>query len=247
MVPLFCKNKKNEPDLIGSSTFVNIGINYFLLTAAHVVEYFYTNVDYYTLFGQYYESFSVVVLHGEHRIKNDDYALLHIDYQTAKKMISFGYQPLVNCPRCLNYNYISKYFISGFPSSRSKPRKRYQFNSELVVLETDLVPEEICSSLNLDLQKYLFYTYPKYRKDSTKFVNPQGMSGGGVFSETCHDGIKIYELRGIIIDRYKTTNKFNFEIHIALSCDYISKTLLFLNPELYFDKSKLNVSYICDV
>lgn len=204
IVPLFQFTEKEEYASLGSGVFINVEGEYFLFTAAHVVQEHRKS-------GLFIPSTSgIIPLHGlvvfETKI-HKDIAFIVIDKPIAELM-KHTFDCLDQRKLIIDHRLVDAhhYVTTGFPEKGIKKEGVYMnYKSSFCLLRPSR--ERVYSYYKKDTSTYLIFDLGKAMNFDSKKISeivPYGMSGGGIWYigfNMVNDSMKIfYELIGIITE-----------------------------------------------
>ena len=212
-----------------SGVLIHFGGQYYLLTAAHVVD----GIDIEHICIPKYGTGTFIILGGEwHRVdptvarEEDkiDLAFLHLDDVTVSSFREEGYDFLEETLIGLKHKLkdYSCYLIIGFPASKSKYNKYKNTISEqrLVYVTKTISPSDWPKELYYKNRNICLVRREKAVNQQTdqecQLPDPRGISGGGLwFLDDLHGS---YKLVGIMIEYTKT-------IYVATKIDLFIKAI----------------------
>jgi hypothetical protein len=190
----FLKTVNNNPESHGSGVFIEIDQNYFLITAAHVIEG--QENDIYIGIGEH-EALKLggdlivnALPAGRHRDKDKiDIAILRLNQETINKL-SGKYSFIRQSELGVNHELklLPMYISVGFPATKSKyNRVKDEIKSKPFIYTTMPASTETYSKLKCDLFTNIIVHYDKKRVKNYKTglfntgPDPYGISGSGLW------------------------------------------------------------------
>jgi hypothetical protein len=240
IIAIYEKGQKKEPKPLGSGVLIVVKDEYYIATAAHVLENNSTeNPKYYPLNNDFYPIKGEATLSIYNR-NNIDIAIFKLEDNSVSELKKENYnflQYTQNEREILDGSDIKNiaFVSSGFPGSKSKANvgeKHVKF--QRLDLFTQLITnDQFYSLLGYNKKHFYLFDYPIISENGNQSPDPHGMSGGGLFEKITLNGRKtLYILRGINIEHLKFQESKK-AINVAVYSNFL---ISLLN-----EKSKLNL------
>lgn len=213
--PIFRANDSGSPESIGTCLLIRDKDNYFLVSAAHVIDYGKTSILY--VAGNHSlepleSNFSVTKPpSGNRKVDKFDFAFSRLALEMAEKLGKESFINLVeSCDREMNA--AGKLHVAlGYPTSRNKPKPIGLCGQNLkgkAWAYGDMIEssDQIYEQLGISKDTHLCLKFDKYGLDrdgaKTKTVDPHGASGGLLINAGCGSTSPV--IAGILIEVRKT-------------------------------------------